>query len=89
MPGAKDIDAEAHPPAPQTALFPLNRSWRLAGDIHHHAIHSFHLIHDPIGDRFHQVVGKPRPISGHAVLTRDTAQHDRSGIGALISHYTH
>ena len=25
MPGAKDIDAEAHSPAPQTALFPLNR----------------------------------------------------------------
>ena len=28
MPGAKDIDAEAHPPAPETLSFPLNRAYR-------------------------------------------------------------
>jgi len=30
MPGAKDIDAEAHPPAPEALSFPMNRAyWKI------------------------------------------------------------
>ena len=32
MPGAKDIDAEAHPPAPQTGSFPLIEARQEAWD---------------------------------------------------------
>ena len=53
-------------------LFPLNRAGGLAGDVHHHTIHPFHLIDDSIRNRLHQVVRETRPICCHLDTQRRT-----------------
>ena len=68
-------------------LFPLDRRWRLAGHIVHHAVDPRHLVDDAVGRARQQIVRQARPVGGHEVLGGHRAQGDGFLVGARIAHH--
>src|SRR5438552_10487838 len=68
-------------------LFPLDRAGRLARDVVTDAVDAAHFVADARRNAREQLVRKPHPIRGHAVLTFNDAEDDGVFVGALIAHH--
>src|SRR5580704_16023384 len=66
---------------------PLDRARWLGGDVVGDAIHAGNLVDDAARDPFEHLVWQARPVRGHGVVARDSPNHDRVGVSALVSHH--
>ena len=69
-------------------LFPLDRGGRCGRNIIDDAVDALDLVDDANGDAVEHIIRDARPVGGHEVRRRDTAQRERIVIRAAGAHNT-
>src|SRR6266404_4910660 len=82
----KSRSTSANRQAQMTSL-PLDRARGFARNVVANAINPFDFIADAIRNAGQQFERQTNPISRHAVLTFDDAQHNRVFVSALVTHH--
>src|SRR5690606_35462587 len=68
-------------------LLPLDGGGGFAADVVADPVDPTNLVDDAIGDPRQHLVGEPRPIGGHGILTRDRTNRQRVLVRPAIAHY--
>src|SRR5262245_55962686 len=71
----------------RTNSLPLDCTRWFAGDVVTNPVDAFDFVADSIRNARQQFVGKPHPVSSHAILTFHDAKHDRVFVGPLVAHH--